>query len=221
MRIKKLVTICLSGLSLLTACTRQAISEDETAAYLEAKKAYETGDLKHAEENLRQLIPRAPRFYQAHLLLAKSLFYQNKVEEADSVLSGLLKKEPRYREAELLFIRVLIRQEKYEDAEDSVKRLLAYDSSDPRLLYAQALLSDYRNDTADSLFFLKKAALFAEEFARVFIDLGRIYYLYGQDEEANRHLSTAIHLIPEESPLHNPVMQILATITKKEEKRND
>ena len=195
------------------SCSRSPeFNEGTVQDYLAAKKLYTTGDLQKAEVKLQRLTVDSPYFYQGRFLLAKTYYYQKKTAMASEVLQRLLQDEPAHRDAELLYIRLLLGQDKIREAESRIDNLLSYDSEDPRLLYLKALTSQSREKTADTLHYLKQASLFAEEFARVYVDLGRIYYIYDRRRDAEKHISTALHLLPENSFMYRPVSELLKKI---------
>ena len=188
------------------------VQEETVREYLEAKQFYRDGKLNEAETILRKLSGNIPAFYQGRFLLAKALFYQNKAAEAESVMRALLKEEPLYREAELLYIRLLINQNNLAGAEERTDKLLSYDTTDPRLLYLKALIAQNRENTSASLQYLRQAVLFEEEFVRVYLDLGRIYYIYNREKEALTILEKAVGLLSPESFLYTPVRELLLKI---------
>jgi tetratricopeptide (TPR) repeat protein len=211
--------ICLYSIFLpalwtaLFSCTRQAAVSGETVRnYLTAKELYTSGDLPRAERQLRDLTLGSPSFYQGRLLYAKTLMYQKNRSEAETVLLKLIEDYPCYREAELLYIRLLLGKDDLDGAEKRINSLLSYDSADPRLLYLKARVSQYRDKTADSLRYLQQAALFREEFAGVFLDLGRIYYTHGRNGDAEDSVAAAVRLLPSDSILYRPVRELLKKI---------
>jgi tetratricopeptide (TPR) repeat protein len=199
--------------TVLFSCTRQAPVSGETVRnYLAAKELYTSGDLLRAERKLRDFTRGTPSFYQGRLLYAKTLMYREKQAEAETVLLELIEDHPCYREAEMLYIRLLLGRDDLDGAEKRINSLLSYDSTDPRLLYLKARVSQDRDKTADCLRYLQQAALFREEFAGVFLDLGRIYYIHGRNGDADDAVTAALRLLPADSILYRPVRELLIKI---------
>lgn len=199
--------------TVLFSCTRQtAVSGETVRNYLAAKELYTSGDLLQTERKLRHFTRRSPSFYQGRLLYAKTLMYREKQAEAETVLLKLIEDYPCYREAEMLYIRLLLGRDDLDGAEKRINSLLSYDSADPRLLYLKARVSQDRDKTADSLRYLRQAVLFREEFAGVFLDLGRIYYIHGKNGDAEDAVTAALRLLPADSILYRPVRELLIKI---------
>ncbi len=197
----------------LTAGCRWRTPDEETVGlYLKAKRSYEAGDLAEAKTLFLRITGESTRFYQARFMLGKTLFFLGEYGEAERQLNRTLRLRPDYREAELYLIRLLMYTGRHEEANARLRRLLAVDSADPRLLYIQATVFHREERLAEALEYLKKSALYGEEFARVFLDLGRLYYLFGREEDAARHLETSLALLPEGSVLARPVEELYSRI---------
>ncbi|MEW5814665.1 MAG: tetratricopeptide repeat protein [Spirochaetota bacterium] len=181
--------------------------------YLTAKQLYQAWNLDEAEKLLKSILQKDARFHQARFLLAKTLYFNKKISEAEPAFKSLLKKYPAYIEAEIWLSRIEIQKGELKEADSRLKRLLAFDPLDPRLLYQTAQVYLLQDDLKNGLDFLNKAALFRDEFARVFLDLGRIFYQFGLKEQALSELKTCAHLLSEESLLKNPLKDLQEKLT--------
>lgn len=202
---------------LLAGCRNGKISEEAVALYLKAKEYYTQGDLDQAESSFREAAAVSDDFYQAEFMLGKTLYFTDKKEEAEELFTRLLRRLPEYREAELFYIRTCMESGKTGEAVRRTEKLLAFDSADPRLLYLRAQLYQLEEDLSASIDYFNKAALFGEEFARVFLDLGRIYYIFGMFEKAEDNVRKSLFLLHEENPLKTPVRKLLVKMEEEHE----
>jgi len=216
----------------LAGCSEKIPSGADLNLYLSAKEHYLNGELEDAEKDLMQIsgmtqLQNGPvktrrsghynrvkgdLFPQAVFMLSKVLYFGGRADEAEELLNILLAGIPRYREAEILLCRIELQRSEYSPVMKRLDRLLAFDASDPRLLYLRALTCRGEGDTAAAIDFLRKASLFGGELALVHLELGRIYNELGQREEALKELSRSSMLLPEESILKKPVVQLLRVI---------
>lgn len=197
---------------IIAGCRDDGVSDETLKGYLEAKSIYIEGDLEKAESLFRVVTDTSPEFIQARFMLAKTHFFLGKPEEAKTMLTKLVNKNPDYKEAELFLIRILIQNDELDIAKNRIDRLLTLDSGDPRLLYQRAMIFQREEDITSALEYLKKAALFGEEYARVYLDLGRVYYVYQSDEHALRELGKCLVLLDDNSPLRHPVENLTERI---------
>jgi len=218
-RTSLIISLLAAGGCLLFGCGRQGVDEETLERYIAAKSIYIEGDLEKAEEMFRKIVLANPRFYQARFMRAKTVFYLGDHDEAAVLLADILKDEPSYREAEHLYIRVLIGRGELEDASRRLAALLAYDADDPRLHYLQAMTYQANEDIASSLESLHRAALYGEEFSRVYLDLGRIYYIHNADAPALSNIDTCLALLSEKSPLRGPVRKLREKIADRDKTR--
>ncbi len=212
-----LIVCSLCIICAFIACSeeKQSIQEIDAEAlsnFLQARGSYSKGDLSTAEKEFRRLALNSPSFFQARLMLGKTLFLQEKTTAAEEVLVELLADFPAYREAQLWLLRCLYRSGRLEEAGVRLDALLAYDPQDPRLLYQRALVYEEREELEHALETLSKAALFREEFSRVFLDLGRLYHRFALSDPAVRNLETSLALLPEKSAMRPGVSQILTQL---------
>jgi tetratricopeptide (TPR) repeat protein len=211
-----IVGVILGFLFLFPGCRDHAsppsIPEETLKLYLKGKSAYLDGNIDEAESYFEKSVAASPGFYQAKLMLAKSCFYQGDSEVAASLLAELLERRPCFKGAELMLIRIHLEGHELDKAQKRLERLLSYDATDPRLLSLQARVCREQEDLSGALDFLKQACLFSEEYAHMYLELGRLYYQFGRKAKACGQLETALHLLGETSGLRAPVNRLLETI---------
>jgi tetratricopeptide (TPR) repeat protein len=204
-----LLIVCLASISCgAIADTGEEVEDSHLSAYLRARKHYAAGRFAEAERELRALTAVSPQLFQAELLLAQSLYFQGKSEEAERRLRHLRKANPCYQAAGLWLARLLRHRGEYAQAGEILDTMLRYDPRDPRLLYLRALVYESKGETEESLASLRKAALFREEYARVYIDLGRLYHRLGVRGQALANLETALALLPRTSSMRPGVKRV-------------
>lgn len=197
--------------TLLLSCSVKEITDAQLKQYGRGKAAYLRGDLAQAEKVFRPLLTEAPQFYQAGLMLGKTLFFLEKPEEAAGVLVEVVRDHPCYSEAHIWLIRALLdRGETGETAkaEERLDTLLSFNPHDPRLLHLKAAVLEERGDIPGALTYLKLAVPAREEYARISLDLARLYYRLGLDGPALEELQVTAALLPEEHPLIEPVLAL-------------
>lgn len=217
---KKTLFVCilLSPLAFSGCGNDEALSEQALQLYSEAKEKYAEGSLHEAEEVLRTLAAEAPDFLQGRFMLAKTVFFREKGEAAVSLLRTILEENPKYREAELFLIRILIIEEQYEEAASRTDRLLSHDSEDPRLLHFRGMIYEQTGSLAKAMEYYRKAALSCEGYARIFLDLGRIYYIFDMPDSALVHLEKCSLLLENTSPVRRSVDRLIEEIERRSSK---
>lgn len=217
---KRTLFVCITAsLLAFSGCGNDAVIPDQTLQiYGKAKEKYAEGSLREAEEVLRALAAEAPDFLQGKFMLAKTVFFREKTEAARSLLQTLLEKKPSYREAELFLIRILILEEKYEEAAFRTDLLLSLDSQDPRLLHFRGMIYEQTGGLAKAMEYYRKAALSYEGHARIFLDLGRIYYIFDMPDSAMVHLKKCSLLLENSSPARESVDRLIEEIERRSSK---
>jgi predicted Zn-dependent protease len=197
--------------TLLLSCSVREITDAQLEQYGRGKEAYLRGDLVKAEQTFRGLTKDAPRFYQAGLMLGKTLFFSEKPEEAGGVLAQVVRDHPCYSEAHIWLIRALLDRGETgetEKAEERLDTLLSFNPHDPRLLHLKAAILEERGDIPGALTYLKQTVPAREEYARISLDLARLYYRLGLDGPALEELRVTAALLPEDHALSRPVMTL-------------
>lgn len=188
------------------------LPEEATARYLAAQQLYANGELGTAEERFRDISREFPEFSQARLMHAKTLIVSDRPAEAEPILTDLLAEQTSYREAELWLIRIFLQQDRLGEAAERLDALLAVDPQDPRLLHQRAIVFRREGELSEALDYLRRASSYREAFARVFLDLGSLYYQFGLPEEAAESLDDSLLLMPPDSILRQPVESLLGRI---------
>jgi len=204
--------IYLLLLLLILGCAPKPPSQEAVKQYMQAEDFYVRGQVEAAAAIFSRVARENPGFPQAAFMHAKSLYLLNRSEEAEKILADLVTRTPRYNEGRIWLARIWLQQDKTAQAEKLLKDLLGYDSQDARLLYLMARVKSEQGHLPDAIVYLRKAAATEEEMARIHVDLGRLYYRFGLDDEAGGELSRALLLLPPNSALLKPVRELLARI---------
>ena len=205
---------CLLLITAFFSCKKDRIEVNEINLYTQAKSSYLKGDLLSAENILNNIYTNNKKFYQAGFLLGKTLYLQEKTPEAYSIFTELIKNFPAFNAAQIWLVRTEMQMDYVEKAEKRLKTLLSFDSQDPRLLYLMAGLYKKNNDIKNALSFYQKAELFGDEFAKIFLETGRIYYKFNMNEKALSDLSRCLSLLSGNSPMFKPVETLIDRINK-------
>ena len=206
--VKTIIAFCIVLCISVSSCGSRDITEEHVRSFAGARQVYADGDTAAAEKICREIIKSRKDFDQARLLLARCLFFQERYREAEEQLAALVKRRPAFRDAELLYINLLLETGRSGQAGGMVDALLSLDPLDPRLLYLRALADQADGDLAGALWNLRQAGLFAEEYARVFLDLGRLYYIHRLEGPAFEEIDKALALLPRDSLLRKPVEEL-------------
>ena len=208
------LTFLLPGSLAILACAPAPLTEEQLAAYAEAKESYSRGDLAGAERELSELLARRKGFHQAELLLGKVYYFEGKLNEAQRTFARLLKRNARYHEAELWLIRIDLQQGDTRRAESRLEELLSFDPNDPRLLFLMGSLHQIKGDVKNALEFYQRAAAFGEELAKTHLESARIYYQFNLPDRALKELELCASLIAEDSLLREPVSSLKKILSK-------
>jgi Flp pilus assembly protein TadD len=187
--------IFIYSFACLSCADSEKISEKTLQRYTLAKKEYAAGNLPEAERALRTLADEAPNFRRGRFMLAKTVFFRDRADEAADLLEALLEESPEYREAELFLIRILILEEQYAEAALRTERLLSLDAEDPMLLHFRGMICEQEKSLSEAMHYYRKASLACERYARIFLDLGRIYHIFGLQDSAVETLQKCSMLI--------------------------
>jgi predicted Zn-dependent protease len=198
----------------LLSCQPRAPSSDLVQQYLAAKDDYAGGDLQKAEQRLTSIVARDKGFHQATFLLGKIYYFENRPSEARRVFAALVKKYGSYNEADIWVVRTLVREGAIEAAQRRVEELLAFDPSDPRLLFLRGSLALETSDLKSALVFFQRAADFGEELARSHLEIARLYYQFDLPGKALEELALCRSLTSNGSLLRDSVDKLIATVGK-------
>lgn len=210
------IVAAVAGVLLLNACSPSEPPEAAVRRYMKGEDFYLKGQLEAAEAIFHRLAASYSAFYQSRFMDAKALYLLRRSGEAERTLEELVKDYPRYHEAGIWLARIEVERGEFDLADKRLSELLSYDSLDPRLLYLMAEVRRRRGNLNESITYLKKAASYEEEMARVHLDLGRLYYRFGLDVKARTEFDRVLFLLPSQSPLRRPVNVLLSQISTKE-----
>jgi len=180
--------------------------------YSAAKADYLSGLYARAETAFRRLAKERVDFFQAGLMLGKTLFSEGKTVEAETVFRGLAGRFPAFHEAELWAARAETANGKAEAAQTRLRRLLSYDSSDPRLLAAYAKACAARKDAAQALRYYRLSCQYEEELALNHLETARYYYQFGMYDKALPEIDRCLLLLADGSALRGPVRALRETL---------
>jgi tetratricopeptide (TPR) repeat protein len=193
---------CAALVLLLCSCARRESTSAQLGAYGEAKVAYAAGRLAEAEKAFAPLAPSLP---QAGFLLGKTRFFLGNYEEASAAFARLVARFPNQHEAAIWLARTALRRGDADEAEKLAERLLAGDSSDPRLYYLEAMVKVAKGDFEGALGFFERSTESGEEIAASYFESARLYCQFGQDEAAIERLKRAEVLLAQDSPQRDGV----------------
>lgn len=194
------------------------ISEQILKMYSSAKEEYAAGNLPQAEAALRTIAAEAPNFHRGRFMLAKTVYFQDRADEAVSILETLLEESPEYREAELFLIRLLILGKHHSEAALRTENLLSLDAEDPMLLHFRGMICEQEENLSEAMSYYRKASLACERYARIFLDLGRIYHIFGLPDSAVENLKKCSMLIDSNGGIKKSVDRLIFEIERSKEK---
>jgi predicted Zn-dependent protease len=204
------------SLMLLSGCSYNGPSKETLSLYITAKESYQKGFLPQAEKSLSAILKKDPQFHQASLLYGKVLLFDKKAKDAKSVFERLISRYPGYNEARIWLVRSEIEMGLRKEAKKHLTDFLAFDPQDPRLLFMYAQLALLENDYKTGLEYLNKAAVFKEEYAKVHLELGKVYNQFGLTERALAELAFTDNLLSDDSLLKKPVKALIEKIRAEE-----
>jgi tetratricopeptide (TPR) repeat protein len=191
----------------LCSCARRAPTSEQLKAYAEAKASYAAGKLADTKKTLLPLA-KARSLPEAEFLLGKTRFFLGEYDEAVSSFKDLASAFPKYHEADIWMARTYLQQGKPEEAAKVAQELLAYDSSDSRLYYLEAMVLSAKGDLEGALGYLERSSESGEELAKSLFESARIYYRFGQDDKAVKELARAKAMLPPDSPANEAVAEL-------------
>jgi tetratricopeptide (TPR) repeat protein len=175
--------------ALVFSCVRN--EGEAERAYLAATEAYGGENYEEALVQIRRALKADRAFYQAELLLGKTLFFAGEEAEALEVFSRLVKRRPEYTEARLWRIRCLVLAGRSEEAAELLDRELSFNSSDWRPLYLYALLAQKTGDYEKRLSMGRRAEMTLSDSAKVYLDLAVAWYSLELKDRAASYLEKA------------------------------
>ncbi|MBN2353095.1 MAG: hypothetical protein JXD23_11040 [Spirochaetales bacterium] len=188
--------------------------------YSAAKADYYNGLYAKAEAAFRRLSEARGGFFQARLMQGKALFSLGRTAEAEAVFCGLAGRSPAFHEAGLWAARAETANGKAGAALERLRRLLACDSSDPRLLAAYAGACAARKDAAQALLYYRLSSQYEEELALNRLETARYYYRFGMYDKALPEIDRCLLLLADGSALRGSVEALRGDIMlKKGEKK--
>lgn len=217
-RNKVIAIISLSGAILFGAAaiyikfTNPPITDNHINKYLEAKNAYIKGDLDSSIKITSLLKRKSSNFFQAQLLLGKSLYLSDRYNEADKVFNKLTEKYPQYLEAGLWKARTEIQLDQFDTAYDRVKNLLTFNSDDPRLLGLMGSIEEQKGELGRAIDFYQRASLYEEELAKNRLSLGKLYFRMGVYDKSYAQLMETKELLEKDSPLYSSLEKIISEV---------
>jgi tetratricopeptide (TPR) repeat protein len=196
-------------LFLLLACTPRQPSPETVALYLSARDSYAAGSLAQAEKQLAAILEQDGEFAQARFLLGKVCFFQGRNADAERAFASLVRGRRVHNEAGIWLVRVMMQEGRIAEAVGRIEKLLASDSSDPRLLFLRGSLALEQEDLKTALDFFGQAAQYGDELARAHLELARLFYQFDLPARALRELAACRALAGEGSPVREAAGKLL------------
>jgi tetratricopeptide (TPR) repeat protein len=165
--------------------------KEEIETYLRALEHYGRADYTEVEEVLTPLCSREPDFYQARMLLAKSRFMAEQYREARAELQDILRRRPNYPQARLWLVRTLLQLGEPEMARELTEELLTFDPQDHRLLYLAGRIAEQLDELPTAIDCYRSAVIAGETAAKPLLALSRMYFRFGELEQAEELLGRA------------------------------
>jgi Flp pilus assembly protein TadD len=192
----------------LAGCGPAKPSSADLDAYVKARDLYLRGSIDQAAALVSHIDSRTGGFHQARLLEGKILFFKGDMQGSERVFRGLAERLPGYTEAELWLVRSLQAQGKTGDAERLLNAVLELNPGDPRFLHQAGMLKLGEDDISGALAFFRRSQEFAVEFSQSYIESARILYRFGLTDPALADLAAAKALLPTDSGMRKPVMDL-------------
>jgi tetratricopeptide (TPR) repeat protein len=211
MRHPVLAVYAAAVMAAFCSCAPRTPTSGQLQAYGEGKVAYAAGRLAEAERSLEPSAKDAS-LPQARFLLGKTRFFLGRYDEAASVFKNLVSRFPKYREAEIWLARTFLQQGKIEEADKLAQELIAYDSSDPRLFYLEAMVRVSEGDFKAALGLFDRSSESGEELAKSCFESARLYFQFGQDDKAVERLKRAQAILPPNAAMRSAVDELLKRI---------
>jgi tetratricopeptide (TPR) repeat protein len=183
--------------------------------YQQAKLDYWNGAYDKAEAGLRRVADKRADFFQARFMLGKTLFSEGRIAEAEALFRELCGQYPAFHEAEIWAARSELASGKTDEARARLARLLAFDSSDPRLLALYAKASAAKKDAAAAIQYYKLSAQYEDELALNHYELARYYYQFGMRDKALLEIDKCLLLLANESALRDSVLALKNNILQR------
>jgi tetratricopeptide (TPR) repeat protein len=208
-----LIAACAS----LVACSSGTPSRTDLDAYIKARDLYLRGSVDQAAAIVSRIESRSRGFHQARLLEGKILYFEGDMKESERAFRQLAESRPGYTEAQLWLLRCLQAQGKSREAGSILDEALALNPGDPRLLQQAGMLRLAADDINGALGFFRRSQEYAVELSQSYIESARVLYRFGMHDKALADLAMALSLLPTESSMRKPVMDLQQRI--QEEKK--
>jgi Flp pilus assembly protein TadD len=207
----------LAACGAVTACSSGTPSRADLDAYVGARDLYLRGSVDQAAALVSRIHSRSRGFHQARLLEGKILFFKGNMNEAERAFRQLVQGRPGYAEAQLWLLRCLQAQGKRQEAETILDEALTLNPGDPRLLHLAGMLRLSADDISGALGFFRRSEEYTVELSQSYIESARILFRFGMNDRAAADLAAALALLPPESGMRKPIMDLQQRI--KEAKR--
>lgn len=115
--------------------------EDPNAIFALANAEFEANNWKEAEKLIRKALAKHPGWYEAQLLLVRTLKADNNVQAARTFLEQLVKNTPTDKKLRNIYARLLLEQKDWLAAQQQFTQLYKDDPKDGDSLFALGILS--------------------------------------------------------------------------------
>ncbi|MDA3811114.1 MAG: hypothetical protein PF518_12400 [Spirochaetaceae bacterium] len=197
---------------LFFSCSSKDIPQEVLADYLIAKKSYESGEVKKANGIFKEISDNYSSFYQARFMYGKTEYFLENMEKSMEIFLEIKNDKTDFFDAAFWYGRLLLQTGNTDLAESEFLRLLSLNSQDPRIMYQLALIKTEKNDISSALDYLKKASLFKEEYAQVFLQEGKIFYSFDLYDKSIDSLNNSLALLPEQNILRPAIITLIEKV---------
>jgi tetratricopeptide (TPR) repeat protein len=209
MPFRRLGALALSAAcAAIAACSSGTPSRADLDAYVRARDLYLRGSVDQAAALVGRIDSRSRGFHQARLLEGKILYFKGDMKESERAFRQLMQGRPGYAEAQLWLLRCLQAQGKTREAESILDGALTLNPGDPRLLHLAGMLRLSADDIDGALGFFRRSEEYTVELSQSYIESARILFRFGMHDRALADLAAALSLLPPESGMRKPVMEL-------------
>lgn len=156
------------------------------------------GELEKAESEYLKVIELKPKKYENYYKLALIYNKDQKKDEAIEILKEVLKRKADYLDASLCLGSTLYETEMYKEAINVFQDTLKYNPGEYKLYYYMGMTYTRINDFPNAKEYYKKAATINSTLDVAKLNLGQIYLIFKEYDEAEKYFMKCIENDDEE-----------------------
>jgi tetratricopeptide (TPR) repeat protein len=180
------------------------------SGYAEVRELYVQGEEEQAFTKARLLHEDYPEYPPLQFILGKLLYLKGSPDKPKEQLQPLVRKDPHYIDAVKWLSRLYLDKHLAGEAELILLKALEYSSEDPELLMLMGKSRTMQDDFANALLFFRTSESYHERFAETHLELATLYKSAGRNELALSSLKKALAILPRNSPLRNPLTDLIS-----------